>query len=154
DPDRCPNCQHVTYARRQQWDGQRWRRATLSSATCSECGTTWELAPIADAEPHMPVQADDLVPDAARPLRVAIVGSRSLAGHVGAVRVVRKVLDDYQARHSHFVVISGAAPGIDRMAAAEARRRGLTVVERLPATYDWPGFRERDRLIAADCDEL
>jgi YspA, cpYpsA-related SLOG family len=91
---------------------------------------------------------------APRPMRLAIVGSRSLDGNPDALRVVRTVLDAYQARHAALVVISGGAIGIDRMAAAEARRRGLQVIEHLPAGTTWRDFRERNLRIAQDCDEL
>jgi hypothetical protein len=40
------------------------------------------------------------------------------------------------------------------MAAAEARRRGLQVIEHLPAGATWRDYRERNLRIARDCDEL
>ena len=52
------------------------------------------------------------------------------------------------------MVVSGGAVGIDRMAAAEARRRGLEVIEHLPAGTTWRHYRERNLRIAQDCDEL
>ena len=90
----------------------------------------------------------------ARPMRLAIVGSRSLDGNPEALSVIRTVLDAYQARHTALVVVSGGAVGIDRMAAAEARRRGLEVVEHMPAGATWRHYRERNQRIAEDCDEL
>jgi hypothetical protein len=87
-------------------------------------------------------------------MKLAIVGSRSLAGHPEALRVIRSVLDAYQARHAVLVVVSGGAVGIDRMAAAEACRRGLQVIEHLPAGSTWRAYRERNLRIARDCDEL
>jgi YspA, cpYpsA-related SLOG family len=90
----------------------------------------------------------------ARPLRLAIVGSRSLDGNLDALRVIRHVLDDYQARHADLVVVSGGARGIDCMAAAEARRRGLQVVEHRPKGRSWRHYRERNLRIVEDCDEL
>jgi hypothetical protein len=91
---------------------------------------------------------------APRPFRLAIVGSRSLEGHPDALRVIRSVLDAYQARHALLVVVSGGAVGIDRMAAGEARRRSLQVIEHLPAGTTWRDYRERNLRIARDCDEL
>jgi hypothetical protein len=44
--------------------------------------------------------------------------------------------------------------GIDRMAAAEARHRGLQVIEHLPAGTTWPHYSERNERIARGCDEL
>ena len=90
----------------------------------------------------------------ARPLRLAIVGSRSLDGNPDALRVIREVLDAYQARHAALVVVSGGAVGIDRMAAAEARQRGLQVVEHRPNGRSWRHYRARNLRIVADCDEL
>ena len=87
-------------------------------------------------------------------MRLAIVGSRSLDGHPEALRAIRAALDAYQAHHAHLVVISGGARGIDRMAAAEARARGLEVIEHLPSGVSWHHFRERNRRIAQDCDHL
>jgi hypothetical protein len=40
------------------------------------------------------------------------------------------------------------------MAAAEARRRGLEVIEHLPTAATWRHYRERNLRIAQDCDEL
>ena len=87
-------------------------------------------------------------------MKLAIVGSRSLNGHPEALRVIRKVLDAYQAHHPVLVIVSGGARGIDRMAADEARRRGLEVIEHLPAGTTWRDYRERNERIARDCDEL
>ena len=105
--------------------------------------TTPRTAPVVATAPQGP-----------RALRLAIVGSRSLDGHPDALRVIRSVLDAYQARHALLIVISGGAKGIDRMAAAEARRRGLEVIEHLPAGTTWRHYRQRNQLIAEDCDEL
>jgi hypothetical protein len=91
---------------------------------------------------------------ASRPFRLAIVGSHSLDGHPDALRVIRDVLDACQARHADLTVVSGGAAGIDRMAATEARRRGLQVIEHLPSGTTWRHYRERNERIARDCDEL
>jgi hypothetical protein len=91
---------------------------------------------------------------ATRPIRLAIVGSRSLDGNQEALRLVRAVLAAYQARHATLVVVSGGARGIDRMAAEEARRRGLQVIEHRSSGRSWRHYRERNLRIVADCDEL
>ena len=90
----------------------------------------------------------------ARPMRLAIVGSRSLDGNPDALRVIRTLLDACQVRHPALVVVSGGAVGIDRMAADEARRRGLQVVEHRPSGRSWRHYRERNLHIVHDCDEL
>jgi YspA, cpYpsA-related SLOG family len=87
-------------------------------------------------------------------MRLAIVGSRSLDGNPEALLAIRTALDAYQACHAQLVIISGGAVGIDRMAAAEARQRGLQVIEHLPAGRTWRHYRERNLRIAQDCDEL
>ena len=87
-------------------------------------------------------------------MKLAIVGSRSLDGHPEALRAIHAALDAYQASHAALVVISGGAAGIDRMTAAEARRRGLQVVEHLPDGVSWRHYRKRNQRIAQDCDEL
>ncbi len=91
---------------------------------------------------------------APRQFRLAVVGSRSLEGHPEALRVIRSVLDANRARRAVLAVVSGGAAGIDRMVAAEARRRGLRVIEHLPAGTTWRHYRERNLRIAPDCDEL
>jgi hypothetical protein len=91
---------------------------------------------------------------AVRPMRLAIVGSRSLDGNQEALRLIRAVLAAYQARHPALVVVSGGARGVDRMAAEEARRRGLKVIEHRPNGRSWRHYRERNLRIVADCDEL
>ncbi len=96
----------------------------------------------------------DQPPDAVRPMMLAIVGSRSLDGNPDALRAIQGVLDWYQARHPVLVVVSGGARGIDRMAADEARRRGLQVVEHRPKGRSWRHYRERNLRIVHDCDEL
>jgi YspA, cpYpsA-related SLOG family len=152
-PDRCPNCQQVTFVRKLRWQGSRWERPNLSSATCTGCGATWELGPM--VEPEVPAEAtSDLVAGEGRPLRLAIVGSRTLDGHPDAWRTVRAILDAHQARCAELVVLSAGARGIDRMAATEARRRGLAVVEYMACGHDWPAYCERDQHIAHDCDRL
>ena len=52
------------------------------------------------------------------------------------------------------MVVSGGARGIDRLAADEARRRGLEVVEHRPKGRSWRHYRERNLRIVQDCDEL
>lgn len=151
DPDRCPECQQATYVRRQEWDRteRRWRRPHVHATTCSNCGTTWELTPLEES-PAGSSNANA----SRRPLRLAIVGSRSLDGNAAAAAAVAEVLDAHQAEHGEIVVISGGARGIDRLAAAEARRRGLAVEEYEPAQHNWDGYRARDQVIAETCDEL
>lgn len=86
-------------------------------------------------------------------MRLAIVGSCGLAGNAIAAQLIEDALDKYQPT----VVVSGAAPGIDSMAAAAARARGIEVREYPPTVRRWDGpggFKERNLKIAKDCDAL
>ena len=84
-------------------------------------------------------------------MRLAIVGSVSLAGNARAEYVIGRALD----RFSPTRVVSGGADGIDKMAASAARSRGIEVTEYLPAEPNWErGFKPRNMLIAGDCDVL
>lgn len=82
---------------------------------------------------------------------LAIVGSTELAGNQRALAIIENVLDRYEPTK----VVSGGAPGIDKMAAAAARRRGIDVEEKLPAIHNWEyGFKPRNIEIAEACDAL
>lgn len=83
-------------------------------------------------------------------MKLAIVGSVSLAGNAEAQSYIEMMLDEYRPD----VVVSGGAKGIDSMAVAEAKKRGLAFVEHLPKTNNWAGFWPRNLLIAQDCDAL
>lgn len=88
-------------------------------------------------------------------VRLAIVGSTSLAGSADARRVIQRLLERYQAEHGRdLVIVSGGARGIDEMAAEEARVRHLHVVEHLPTGTGWAFYRARNLRIAQDCDCL
>lgn len=87
-------------------------------------------------------------------MRLAIVGSRSLDGNPEALAIIRQVLDDYQRRHPHLVIISGGAVGIDQMAADLARERGLEVIEHLAEGRTWPHYKKRNLQVAEDCEQL
>lgn len=86
-------------------------------------------------------------------MRLAIVGSVSLAGNAEAGRIIDDVLARYQPQY----VVSGGAKGIDTMAAEAARIREIVVVEWRPKVQQWGGpggFKERNLKIAQDCDAL
>lgn len=61
-------------------------------------------------------------------MRLAIVGSCSLAGNVAAAQIIEQVLDKYKPD----VVVSGGAVGIDSMAEAAANVRGILTCIYLP----------------------
>lgn len=84
-------------------------------------------------------------------VRLAIVGSVSLADNPSAAQIIQDVL----GRLAPVCVISGGAAGIDTMAADAARLRGWDLVEYLPETRRWhDGFMPRNLLIARDCEGL
>lgn len=85
-------------------------------------------------------------------MKLAIVGSTRLAGNEEALNIIRKVLREKQPS----LVVSGGAKGIDSMAVAEAEALGIDTREFLPTLYQWAphGFKERNLLIAMECDEL
>lgn len=83
-------------------------------------------------------------------MRLAIVGSVSLAGNAEAARLIEEALDKYQPT----LVVSGGAKGIDSMAVQAAKRRGIAFKEYLPKTQNWAGFKPRNLLIANNCDAL
>lgn len=97
----------------------------------------------------------DLGAARARQLRLAIVGSVSLDGDREAADVIEMALDWYGPT----VVVSGGARGIDSMAIAAAKRRGIEPREYRPKVQAWlrgspDGFWARNQKIAGDCDVL
>src|SRR5690349_4321724 len=89
-------------------------------------------------------------------MRLAIVGSRlfAQANHMldndRAAHYIQWVLNKYEPE----VVISGGAVGIDQLAATLAAFEDIPVIEHLPKTKNWAGYKERDKLIAEDCTHL
>lgn len=84
-------------------------------------------------------------------LKLAIVGSTELVGNQQALAIIENVLDRYQPT----LVISGGAEGIDKMAVAAARARGIECEEKLPKVKNWEhGFKPRNIEIATACDQL
>ena len=86
---------------------------------------------------------------------LAIVGTRTLACPQDPTVAGRLAADAIGALRPD-VVITGAARGTDRLAAAAARWLGyrqadgtLRIYE--PASYAWPDLRERDGRLAEDC---
>jgi hypothetical protein len=87
-------------------------------------------------------------------VRLAIVGSTKFADDPEAkdwaAHYIQWVLQKYYPE----VVISGGAIGIDQLAATLAAFEDIEVIEHLPVTKDWPGYKARNILIAQDCTHL
>ena len=83
-------------------------------------------------------------------MKLAIVGSVSLAGDPRAAALIEKLLDQYTPS----CVISGGAIGIDTMAVDAAKRRGIATSVHLPTRQAWPAFKVRNLRIAEECDQL
>lgn len=89
-------------------------------------------------------------------MKLAIVGSRELAGDQAARRLIVDIINAHMTDDEieEFVIVSGGAVGIDQMAAEVARTKGLPLIEHLPEAKSWPAYRKRNRKIAQDCDKL
>lgn len=85
-------------------------------------------------------------------MKLAIVGSCSLAGNPDAQRAIERVLDEYLPSD----VVSGGAVGIDTMVAETWKRRtGRDAIVFLPKVARWhDGYRPRNLQIARECDAL
>lgn len=83
---------------------------------------------------------------------LAIVGSRSLAGNTTAVALISKILDYFKPDE----IVTGGAEGIDIMAAAAAKARGIKVTEFFPKQKRWApfGYAARNTQIVSRCHEL
>ena len=79
-------------------------------------------------------------------MKIAVIGSRTVDG----------IDFDAIGTKEGDTIISGGARGADSLAAAEARRRGLVVVEYLPEyeRYGRGAPLVRNRQIVAACDRL
>jgi len=82
-------------------------------------------------------------------MRIAIVGSRDYAPLSDVVEYVQSLPDGT-------IIITGGARGVDRIAEAEARARGLEVVihEAEWNLYGRSAGMIRNRVVVDDCDKL
>jgi nucleoside-diphosphate-sugar epimerase len=89
--------------------------------------------------------------------RVAIVGSRCLAGNRAAEVAVRTAVADLRIRFGAIEIVSGGAVGVDQMAEAVARELGIPVRVFRPTMPGWNvpgGYRDRNKQIADYCSRL
>lgn len=80
---------------------------------------------------------------------VAVVGSRDL-DNIEA----RLIILDAYFRLQPSLVISGGAVGIDRLAVRLAGYLNIPTREYLPTQKGWKRYKERDLIIATECDYL
>ena len=88
---------------------------------------------------------------------LAVVGStefeKDRTASMDATELIEAAFDQYRPR----LVVSGGAPGIDRLAARLARRRGIEVKEFPAKVWKWDGeggFKERNVWVAETCTHL
>lgn len=85
----------------------------------------------------------------------AIVGSTRFVDTT-AIELAESVIEANLRRNRPDQVISGAAEGIDTLAARIARRMGIDVIEQPPANPRWQpdGYKARNDIIADRCTRL
>ena len=84
-------------------------------------------------------------------MKLAIVGSTVLEDSEALVKLAVSL---WFTKLKATCIVSGAAMGVDRIAAETARLMGLEVIEFPPKTNNWEGYKERNMLIAKECDKL
>lgn len=99
-------------------------------------------------------------------MRIGIVGAEAAKFTPLMQSLARKIIRDILAKHSKPVpgvyaqspgyVVSGGCHlgGIDIWAVEEGKAAGWGIIEHLPVTRTWPGFKARNEKIAQDSDEL
>lgn len=84
-------------------------------------------------------------------MKLAIVGSCSLAGNQEAYAIIREILFNLKPDW----IVSGGAKGIDSMARECAKEQGIEMIEFLPESPNWhTGYKPRNIQIAEACDHL
>lgn len=86
---------------------------------------------------------------------LAIVGSTSWPNEASLLEARRRIEEVLDARRPD-EIISGGAPGIDRLAVIIAHERGIPCREFLPRNRRWApdGFKARNIEIAEECTRL
>lgn len=87
---------------------------------------------------------------------IAIVGSRDWPDPPATQLDVEDLVHALAQKHEHLHIVSGGARGVDRWAAAAARRRGIPITEHLADWDMWPhdaGF-VRNQAIVDDADAV
>ncbi len=88
-------------------------------------------------------------------MKIAIVGtSRELTSreYYHVKDKIKRLLASYMK--SETIIISGGAKGVDTIVENLARDKGFEVEVYMPSQRNWEGFKERNKDIAEDCDEL
>lgn len=87
-------------------------------------------------------------------MRLAIVGSTQFERDMPATEWASVLINKVLARYEPEAVVSGGAEGIDSLGVKLAEAAGIQVVEFLPATRNWAGYKARNLLVAQDCTHL
>jgi hypothetical protein len=89
-------------------------------------------------------------------MRLAIVGSVRFANPDGERLVRQRIANIVGYADPSDVIVSGGARGVDTWAEEAALAAGIEVVKFLPENQRWEpkGYKERNQLIARDCDAL
>lgn len=89
-------------------------------------------------------------------MRLGIVGSEAAKFTPESEERARAMIRYLIVQYGATTVVSGGCHlgGIDRWAEEEARKLGISVVEHLPATRSWPGYKARNIKIARDSSRV
>lgn len=93
-------------------------------------------------------------------MRLAIVGSTCLEGNESVRALIVEIIREYQARLTRgedFVVVSGGAIGVDRMAERAAKGHSISTAIFEPGDAIWDGrhgFKVRNLRIARYCTDI
>lgn len=87
-------------------------------------------------------------------MRLAIVGSTQFDQDMPATEWATMLIEKVLAQYKPEAVVSGGAIGIDSLGVKLAEVVGIEVVEFLPATKNWAGYKARNLLIAEECTHL
>lgn len=85
-------------------------------------------------------------------MKVAIIGSRTLANDPDMERYIQKILDKHREEITE--MISGGCIGVDEEAERMASLMGIPTNIYFPENKRWSpnGYRKRNRAMAEDCD--
>lgn len=84
-------------------------------------------------------------------MKIGIVGSSKVQVNEKSIRFVEDIVIDYPI---DTVFVSGGASGIDEIVEMVCMVVDRKIIIHKPKTKDWEGYKERNLLIAKDCDKV